>query len=239
MKRQQKKFEVPDFWTFDDKKKSVAKNFDDHVRNSLPWYDLATDVIRIVARHYICDNALVYDVGASNGNFSRSISNIIEQRKCKVISIEKSKSMAESFTGIGEIVNIDAINFDFQQFDFALCYLVLMFMSYEDRQALLRKMISKMKPQGCLVILEKFNIPAGFPGTVFTRLCMSLKLEKGITFDQVAKKELSLSGVQRPLSRSEIPENAINFFTVGEFKGYMITHAEDVKRIAVPMKLVF
>ena len=41
--------DIPTNWTFETS--GVAKGFDRHVREQLPWYDLATNAILHVARH--------------------------------------------------------------------------------------------------------------------------------------------------------------------------------------------
>ena len=43
--------DIPTNWTFETS--GVAQGFDRHVREQLPWYDLATNAILHVARHYI------------------------------------------------------------------------------------------------------------------------------------------------------------------------------------------
>ena len=62
--------QIPKNWTFENT--SVAQNFDKHVREQLPFYDLATNAISHIARHYIQENKLVYDIGASTGNIGNS-----------------------------------------------------------------------------------------------------------------------------------------------------------------------
>ena len=71
--------DIPTNWTFETS--GVAKGFDRHVREQLPWYDLATNAILHVARHYIPENGLVYDFGASTGNIGRALEPILTKRK--------------------------------------------------------------------------------------------------------------------------------------------------------------
>jgi tRNA (cmo5U34)-methyltransferase len=42
---------IPEQWTF--KCEEVAKGFDDHVREQLPWYDIATRIIAFECEHLI------------------------------------------------------------------------------------------------------------------------------------------------------------------------------------------
>ena len=54
---------IPTDWTF--KNANVAKHFDDHVREQLPFYDMATQAVEHIGRHYIPHGGLVYDIGRS------------------------------------------------------------------------------------------------------------------------------------------------------------------------------
>ena len=40
---------IPKSWTFKDNQ--VAKKFDSHVREQLPWYNILTNLVAIVAKH--------------------------------------------------------------------------------------------------------------------------------------------------------------------------------------------
>ena len=60
--------ETPGSWTFEDQE--LAAHFGAHVREQLPWYDLATRLVVHVAQHSIRPDGLAYDVGAATGNIS-------------------------------------------------------------------------------------------------------------------------------------------------------------------------
>ena len=70
---------IPEHWTF--KSEGVAENFDEHVRESLPWYDLATKTLAHVVRHYITEGGIVYDIGCSTGNVGDAIKETIDMDK--------------------------------------------------------------------------------------------------------------------------------------------------------------
>ena len=84
--------QIPSDWTF--KNLEVANGFDAHVRATLPWYDLATGAVAHVARHYLPQNGLIYDIGASTGNIGRALSDVIESRQARLVAIDDSESMA-------------------------------------------------------------------------------------------------------------------------------------------------
>ena len=188
---------IPKEWTF--KNSGVASHFDRHVREQLPWYDLATRAVAHIAKHYIPNKGVVYDIGASTGNVGNAIRDVLEARRCKFTAIEESREMARNYVGPKELVIVDAQEHNFEPFDFATCFLTLMFLPVKTRSNFLLSLESKINPGGCLVIVDKIITPPGYVGTCIRRLAMRWKLEAGTPPEEVLKKELSLAGYQRPI----------------------------------------
>ena len=117
---------VPSNWTF--KSDEIATHFDEHVREQLPWYDLATSAVVTIARHYIHDKARVYDLGASTGNIGRALSDVLRDRDAQFEAIEVSQQMAKQYTGPGKMINRSIIDVKPEQFDLAVAFLVFMFL---------------------------------------------------------------------------------------------------------------
>jgi tRNA (cmo5U34)-methyltransferase len=134
--------QIPTNWTFENR--SVAGHFDSHVREQLPWYDLVTGALAHVVRHYLPTNGLMYDIGCSTGNVGRSVSDVLQARNAKLIGIESSAEMCARYDAPGSCVQADAARFDYQPFDVAVCYLVLMFLPYCAREALLSELVARV-----------------------------------------------------------------------------------------------
>jgi tRNA (cmo5U34)-methyltransferase len=214
---------IPESWTF--KTEDVARNFDTHVREQLPWYDLATSAVVHLGRHYIPRHGLVYDIGASTGNIGRALAKVIEDRSARFVAIEESQEMAEHYCGGGELRICDATDFPFEPFDFAVCFLTLMFFPIAIRRRWHSEMRSLILPGGALVIVDKVESPTGYIGTVLRRLAMSQKINAGVAAEEIIKKELSLSGYQRPLAQ-DLQEGGVEFFRCGEFAGWVFEKPE-------------
>lgn len=215
-------FAIPSNWTFKDD--GVAAGFERHVREQLPWYDLATGAVAHVARHYIPEGGTVYDLGASTGNIGRALAPTLDARHAKLIPVEASKEMAERYTGPqrGRLIVGDVRYIDYEPFDLAVAFLTLMFLPVADRPALLRELVAKRRPGGAIVILDKTEAARGYAATVLWRLALAGKVSAGVPPEEIIAKELSLGGVQRPLDPAVLGPNALEFFRFGEFAGWLI-----------------
>lgn len=210
---------IPSEWTF--KNSEVAKGFDSHVREQLPWYDLASDAVVHIVKNYAPDNGLIYDIGASTGNFNKRLNDTIKSRNIKFIGIENSSEMVEQYKGDDEVILSDAVNFEFDYFDVGICFLTLMFIPFDKRSAFLANLTSKIKHGGCLIVVDKCEPYTGYLATVLYRLSLAEKL-KTTSADEILKKELSLTGVQRPIRRGMFSGIGEEFFRFGDFAGWII-----------------
>lgn len=213
---------IPSNWTFE--KKEIAESFDRHVREQLPWYDLATNAVAHIARHYLPEFGRCYDVGASTGNIGLALESIILERQIEFIPIEKAADMALVYKGPqkGRLIVGDARNVEYEDADCIICFLTLMFLPQADRKDLIHKMRRALKPGGALIIFDKTEAAGGYPGTVLWRLALAGKVAADVPPSEIVAKELSLGGVQRPIADWEIPTDAVSFFQFGEFRGWIL-----------------
>lgn len=212
--------DIPRNWTFENA--AIATGFDRHVREQLPWYDLVTGSIAHIARHYIPHGGLVYDIGAATGNIGKALQPILEDRQAHLISIESSQEMAAHYSGPGTLLTIDALQADYQPFDFAVLFLVLMFLPIEQRPRLLSTLRKFLKPGGAILIFDKCEAGSGYLATVLWRLTLAGKLSAQVSPQEIIAKELSLAGIQRPLRPDEVTCGATPYFQFGEFRGWII-----------------
>lgn len=213
---------IPKNWTFENKE--VANNFDNHVREQLPWYDLATQSIVHIARHYIPQKGLVYDLGASIGNIGNSIKNILSDRQAEFIAIEKSKEMADIYQcDYGKLIVQDIKDYSYKNFDVCIAFLSLMFVEPKYRPELMENLYSNLNIGGAIIIFDKIESVGGYIGTINYRLTLAEKVKTVKDYKQIIDKELSLEGVQRPIKYELIEKfNPNLFFKFSDFVGYII-----------------
>jgi tRNA (cmo5U34)-methyltransferase len=209
----------PNSWTFKDKK--VVSEFDTHVREQLPWYDLVADnVLTSVARHYIPQNGLVYDIGCATGHVSQKLAPILQERDANIIGIDESGAMIEGYNGFGDAVCGDAVAYNYLKFDFAVSFLSMIFLTPKDRTSLLNKLLANLNDGGSIFLVERFLPEGGYNGLISARMTLQAKLLAGCEPNDIIAKELSLRGIQRPMNRSEI--NGYEIFRFGDFSGYIL-----------------
>lgn len=215
---------IPETFTFE--APEVVAEFDQHVREQLPWYDLVTAAIVQIGRHYISPWGRVYDIGASRGNIGRALAPVICDRKADLVSIEPSPEMCKHHSSPGQLICSSAESYDFEPFDLAVAMLALMFIPPSEVPTLLGRLTAKIRPGGALVVVERTLPLSGYMGIVSSRLTLAAKASAGATADQIIAKELSLAGVQRPIDPRLLAEfGAVEWFRFGDFAGYVIEGA--------------
>lgn len=212
----------PNEWTFKDSK--VAEGFDDHVREQLPWYDLATRMVAHIGRNFLQPGSRGYDLGASTGNIGQALAETIEQRSIEWIPVEPAHEMAALYHGPGEPVQLgmEDASLVIEDASLIVAFLSLMFLTPEDQGRVIERAIGGLRPGGALIIFDKVDLDFSSPylSRVVSRFTLSEKLDAGASPDAILRKELSLQGVQRPI-KSSIVADFDQVFQVGEFKGWI------------------
>lgn len=211
---------IPRNWTFESE--GIAAGFDRHVRDQLPFYAAVSGAVAHVARHYVAQGGLVYDLGASTGNVGRALAAVLDDRAATLVPIEASAALCARYAGPGRVLCRDAREITFQPFDLAVCFLFLMFLPIPDRAALLGRLRAAVKPGGAIVVVDKEQAGSGYAATVLWRLALAGKVAAGVPPAEVVGKELSLAGVQRPLRSGELGADAVEWFRFGDFAGWLI-----------------
>lgn len=222
---------IPKNWSF--KTSDVAQNFDSHVREQLPWYDLATRLVAHIGRHYIGENGIVYDIGASTGNIGLALEESIVSRQAKIFAVEESSQMAKAFRPCknSTLIVKDATKIEYEPFDFCVCFLSLLFLRPDERIELLERLKNATKYGGAIVVFDRTTPSSGYVGIIKTRLALIEKINAGATHKAILEKELSLMGIQRPISEVELGQDAIEIFRFGDFAGWIIERTTTNKQI--------
>ena len=107
---------------------------------------------------------------------------------------------------------------DVPEHDVAVMFLVLMFIEPRLRRDIIHKVQSKTRKGGIVVVVDKLVSVGGYLGTVMSRLTLAGKKASGCSGDEIIAKELSLAGIQRPMTYDEFGYYQ-EVFRFGEFFG--------------------
>jgi len=212
---------IPTQWTFHDA--NVAKAFDQHVREQLPWYDLATNATAFLARHYIQPYTNIYDLGCSTGNIGRAIAETLQERNANLTAIDDSQEMLKHYNAPGTPIQQQIQTYPYEPYSLAIAFLALQFIPPNERKKLIQTLRQNIMPGGALIILDKFlpNHNDTDAELAIYRLTLEAKLKAGASPDEIIQKELSLNGTQRPLNLNEI-KPATPYFRFGHFAGFVL-----------------
>lgn len=216
---------TPSTWTFESKE--IADEFDDHVREQLPWYDMVTDAVVYIVRNYLTQHERIVDIGSSTGNMIEKLTPLLMEREAYATAIEKSDTMVnklnERFKDYHYVTveHTDILNCQLDFVQVHILFLTMMFIPVHQREMVLNRIRAKTKRGGAIILVDKVCDHGGYFSTVLKRLGMHWKIKQGAELEDVIKKEMSLAGVQIPFDPSMIPD-AKQFFRMGEFVGWVI-----------------
>jgi tRNA (cmo5U34)-methyltransferase len=214
---------IPSDWSFS--LPDIAENFSSHVREQLPFYDIATLAISDLVRFYLPRCGTLVDVGASTGNISRSCADTISSRHATTISIEPSQEMALRFRGVGELVVCNAEDYEMPECDVVVSFLSLGFMAARFRREFVSKTMHRIRPGGAFIVVERSSSSGNHNAA--RHMIHAAKLRGGATAEDVVAKEASISGVLRPVDfRIFSPHNGWPFFSYADFQGYVFEAPE-------------
>lgn len=213
--------EIPERWTF--KSSNIAENFQEHVSEQLPWYPIMSSMVTQIATSYLQDDGVLVDLGCSLGEVTKRLDAVIKERCISAFSFDSSQEMIDRFLGCGDVkkLNIEHTN-NIPNFNVCTVILTLMFTKYDLREKILKSLIEKCSYGGCVIVVDKVQLPGGYIGQTLNRMTMSNKMLSGVSCEEIIKKELSLMGAQIP-SKEYLFESLgfIKWFQVGDFCGYI------------------
>ena len=211
--------QIPNVWTFDSE--PIASNFDNHVREQLPFYDLVSQAIVDLVALYVERQGAVVDIGASTGNIAKRLNALLVTRDAKCVSIEQSDSMARIWNAPGELVHANVLDVDLPPANAVVSNLTFMFVPPSERRQLLAKILASLTDNGALILVERFESQYGAMAN--RHLIQAAKFRSGTPLNDVLSKEVSLAGVLRPLDYGLLePYKHWQFFAYGDFRGYVV-----------------
>jgi tRNA (cmo5U34)-methyltransferase len=184
----------------------TVKNFEEHIKKSVPYYEDGHKLIESVSDFFIKDDSKVYELGSSTGKLIYSLSKRHQHRRDAFFyGIEIEKDMYEYAKSRYQNSNLEFlcedINlFDMQKSDFIVSYYTVQFIHPKHRQLLIDKIYNLLEWGGAFVMFEKVRANDARFQDIITTLYMDFKLENGYSADEIVAKQRSLKGVLEPFS---------------------------------------
>ncbi len=205
-------------FSFDER---VVEVFPDMIQRSVPGYSNIISAIGMLAERFVKPNSTVYDLGCSLGAATLSIRRNIHQEGCKIVSIDNSKAMVErcklhvnayrSDTPV-DVIEADIRDVAIENASMVVLNFTLQFLSPEDRQNLLERIYSGLRPGGILILSEKYVFDDEKSNELLVDLHHDFKRANGYSELEISQKRSAIENVLIPDS---IPQHKQRLSSIG------------------------
>lgn len=197
--------------------------FDEHIRSHLPWHQLVTGTVAELASSL--GVGTVMNFGSSTGLFSDAVSGL-SGHKPSVVNVEPNQEFMSFHINLMYGHDVGFYNMTMQEYfadesvnhekdSLALCMMTLSFIPEPDRSKVTFELAKRYDK---IIVVDKVS---GEFGEKVTKL---LKRSRGMSDEEIFKKEQSLIGVQEPIDIFEWFGDygmvGKKFFQFGNFVGY-------------------
>ncbi|MFF2531511.1 methyltransferase domain-containing protein [Brevibacillus sp. NPDC058079] len=191
-------------WSFS---KEVSEQFDNHVRKSVPFYDLIQSSIASLSDYFVSSHGLIYDLGCATGETIQLIERRHPDKNLRYIGIDSSAEMLEK----ARLKNCDNQRISFchaplEKYNFEeksrciLSVLTLQFLPIEARKKIIHNIYACLYEGGAFIYVEKTLSSSPIFQDIFTHSQYDIKLESGLSYEEVFRKQQALRGVMVPIT---------------------------------------
>lgn len=186
---------------------SVATVFDDMVGRSVPFYGEIQRMLVELAREFAVPDSRVYDLGCSTGTTLLNLHGNLDPA-VRFVGIDYSSEMlAECRTKLAEhgverpldLVCADLNDgVNIEDASVVMLVLTLQFIRPLRRQRLMNDIYRGMRPQSCLLLVEKVLGEESLFNRLFIKFYYELKRRQGYSETEIAQKREALENVLIP-----------------------------------------
>jgi len=189
----------------------VAKNFDEHVSKSVPFYSESHQIICGISEFFVRDGCTYIDLGCSTGRLIEEIGRRHEAKKgITAYGYDVEEDMLTQATQRllrEKNMEIELRSSAFLEMDpinaaFITCVYTLQFVRPFERQMYVDKIYKQLEWGGGFVLFEKVRGPDARFQDIYNTMYSEFKLSQGYSEKEVIGKMLSLKGVLEPFSTS-------------------------------------
>jgi tRNA (cmo5U34)-methyltransferase len=199
---------IGDF-TFD---RSVAGVFDDMVTRSVPFYTEMQRMIVEMARDFGTPGSAVYDLGCSTGTTFANIHPHLDPT-VRFVGFDNSQEMLDkcrsklAAEGVDRPLDLRCRDLnegaDIEDASLVSLVLTLQFIRPLNRTKLIADIYRGLRPQGCLLLVEKVLAEESLFNRLFIKYYYDLKRREGYSDTEIAQKREALENVLIPYKLQE------------------------------------
>lgn len=190
-------------WTFD----GISNSFSDHVRRSVPLYDLGHELVCALSDYFVGPGSVIYDIGTSTGVLAKKIYDWnATKHDVRVFGVDPVASMIErckaeySDCPNLKFVAADALSYEFEKASLFTSYYTVQFVHPHYRQQLIDRIYERLEWGGAFIMFEKVRAPDARFQDYMSQLYVDFKLKNGYDEKEIVGKTRSLKGVLEPFS---------------------------------------
>ena len=185
----------------------TPKNFDKHVKKSVPLYELGQNLICELSSFFLNKDSIIYDLGCSTGTTLKKIDEYNSFKTIKMYGIDKEKKMLkEARKKLKKTKNKvflkhhDLTKIKFKKSDLIISYYTIQFLKPKYRQLLINKIFKSLNWGGAFIFFEKVRAPDARFQDMMTQIYNEYKADIGYDSNEIYNKSLSLRSTLEPFS---------------------------------------
>ena len=185
---------------------STAKNFDNHIKKSVPLYDWSHDISLKLSDFFLNEKTNVYDLGCSTGTFLKELSMRSKEKKHIFYGIDEIKDMCKiAIKNNQKSKNVKIFNKKIEDIKFKKSSLITSFYTMQfihpsKRQSIFNKIYKNLNWSGTFILFEKVRAPDARFQDITMQIYNDYKIQQGFTSEEIISKSMSLKGVMDPFS---------------------------------------
>lgn len=187
---------------------STAKEFDVHVKKSIPLYEEGQEIICQLSDYFLKEGSQVYDLGSSTGALLLKLSEWNKNKPSiqyigvdieeKMVSYAQSK-LSQTVKNV-EFKAEDILTTELKPSDLIICYYTIQFVPPRVRQELINRIYQSLNWGGAFILFEKVRANDARFQDIFTGLYTEYKMNQGYKAEEILNKQRSLKGILEPFS---------------------------------------
>jgi len=206
----------------------TAAVFDDMVGRSVPYYDEFQRMSCELAADFAAPGTTLYDLGCATGTTLQALDRVVPA-DVRFVGVDNSEEMLAKACGklvsLKDGRSLELINADLnsgpviEDGSVAILLLTLQFVRPLFRERVMRRICAGLKPNGCLILVEKILSRHSLLNRQFIKYYYELKRRRGYSEVEIAQKREALENVLVPYRHEENVEmlERVGFSQVEEF----------------------